>query len=35
MSIKEILDINPQIKNPDRIYPGQKINILKNKYGKG
>ena len=22
MSIKEILDINPQIKNPDRIYPG-------------
>ena len=27
ISLKELIAANPQIKNPDLIYPGNKINI--------
>jgi len=28
MTLRELLDLNPQIKNPDLIHPGQKITIV-------
>lgn len=33
LSIKEILQVNPQIQNPDMIYPGDKIFIPRAKAG--
>ena len=31
MTLKQIIDLNPQIPNPNLIYPGQKICIIKEK----
>lgn len=33
LSIKEIMQVNPQIQNPDMIYPGDKIFIPRNRGG--
>lgn len=31
MTLKQIIELNPQIPNPNLIYPGQKICIIKEK----